>query len=89
MNDSILIIFILTAALAWLCVGLAEVSYNRCKRKRMVKDNQELMNALSELALAHEPRGVRRGASQTCTCKEHVHARWLIRKFHERGGKSL
>ena len=82
MTEGIVLIVIIVLCLAWIALEFTELVYNRCKRHRLEIENMNLLNALSELAHAHEGWQHNMGR---CVCRAHENARAVIRAHHEGG----
>jgi len=82
MNDSALFTVIIIAAVVWVVLEIAEQIYNRCKKRALIAENKELLDALSKLCQAHE--GWEHGLG-CCVCEPHRNARKVIGEYHKRG----
>lgn len=84
MNDAILLSTVAIGLTLWIWLSVAELVYNRCKRRAVMLENANLLAALSELYRSHQ--GWQHGIGQ-CVCAAHSNARAAISLHHKRGGR--
>ena len=84
MSDAILLTIVAVGMTLWIWLSVAELVYNRCKRRAVLLENANLLAALSELYRSHQ--GWRHGTGP-CVCEAHTNARAAINLHHKRGGR--